>query len=134
MRIHLTFLATALLGLNTAQAAISGQSLDITVENSGKTSLACSAAFAHWFSADLGEVAPGASRSFSFGVDVKTGNVFQLNSVGDKMAVQRIWCGHKGDDWATRAEIPMERRAGVTPEPVHLRCEAGVKATRCAAP
>ncbi|GLU27441.1 MULTISPECIES: hypothetical protein [Brucella/Ochrobactrum group] len=134
MRIHLTFLATAFLSLNSANSAISEPNLDITVENSGKTSLVCSAAFAHWFSADLGEVKPGASRSFSFGVDVKTGNVFQLNSVGDKMAVQRIWCGHKGDDWSTRAEIPMERRAGVTPKAVHLVCEAGVNATRCAAP
>ncbi|OYR11392.1 hypothetical protein [Brucella thiophenivorans] len=133
MQIHIAFLATAFLGLNTASASVNNQSFDITIENSGKTPLVCSASIAHWFSADLGEVTPGASRSFSFGVDVKSGKVFQLNSVGDEMAVQRVWCGHKGNDWATRAEIPMERRAGVSPKPVRLRCAADVKTTRCAA-
>jgi len=133
MQIHITFLATAFLGLNAASASVNNQSLDITIENSGKTALVCSASIAHWFSADLGEVTPGASRSFSFGVDVKSGKVFQLNSVGDEMAVQRVWCGHKGNDWATRAEIPMERRAGVSPEPVRLRCAADAETTRCAA-
>lgn len=133
MKTHLTFLAVAILGLNTAHAAAVGQSLDITVENSGKSALVCSASIAHWFSADLGEIGPGASRSFSFGVDVKSGNVFQLNTVGNKMAVQRIWCGQKGNDWVTRAEIPMERRAGVNPEPIRLRCAADKTTTRCKA-
>ncbi|ASV87845.1 hypothetical protein CES85_3517 (plasmid) [Ochrobactrum quorumnocens] len=133
MKNHITFLAVAILGLNAASASVNSQSLDITVENSGKAALVCSASIAHWFSADLGEVAPGDSRSFSFGVDVKTGNVFQLNTVGNEMAVQRIWCGHKGNDWATRAEIPMERRAGVSPEPIRLRCTADAEKTRCTA-
>lgn len=133
MKTHLTFLATAILGLNAASAAVNDRSLDITVENSGKTALVCSASIAHWFSADLGEISPGASRSFSFGVDLKTGNVFQLNAVGNEMAVQRIWCGHKGNDWATRAEIPMERRAGVSPDPIRLRCAADATTTRCTA-
>lgn len=133
MKVHLTFLAMTVLGINVASASADGQSLDITVENSGKTALVCSASIAHWFSADLGEVTPGESRSFSFGVDVATGNVFQLNSVGNKMAVQRIWCGQKGNDWITRAEIPIERRAGVSPNPIHLRCVADTKSTRCTA-
>ncbi|MCX2699002.1 MULTISPECIES: hypothetical protein [Ochrobactrum] len=133
MKTHLTFLATAILGLNAASATANSQSLDITVENSGKSALVCSASIAHWFSADLGEVAPGASRSFSFGVDVKNGNVFQLNTVGNEMAVQRIWCGHKGNDWATRAEIPIERHSGIIPKPVHLRCAADTATTRCTA-
>lgn len=133
MKIHLTFLTVAILGLNPASAALNSESLDISVENSGKTALVCSASIAHWFSADLGEVSPGTSRSFSFGVDVKTGNVFQLNTVGVEMAVQRIWCGLKGNDWATRAEIPMERRAGISPEPIRLRCIADAAKTRCTA-
>ncbi|MBC8719899.1 hypothetical protein [Ochrobactrum sp. Marseille-Q0166] len=133
MKTHFTFLATAILGFNTASAAVDTQSLDITVKNSGKTALVCSASIAHWFSVDLGEVSPGTSQSFSFGVDVKTGNVFQLNTVGDEMAVLRIWCGHKGNDWATRAEIPMERRAGVSPKPIRLTCVANTATTRCTA-
>ncbi|MGX5668278.1 hypothetical protein ACWKW9_20155 [Rhizobium daejeonense] len=120
-----------LLTFTSAPAFSAAQMLDVAVENTGKTALSCRAAIAHWFSADLGEAAPGAKISFSFGVDVASGNVFQQNSVGDKMAVQRVWCGRKGDDWRTREEIPLERRAGVAPNPVRLRCDADGERAHC---
>jgi hypothetical protein len=134
MRSHLTFIFMAFVVSGTASASVNTQSLNITIENTGDTVLVCSAAIAHWFSADLGEISPGASRSFSFGVDVASGKVFQLNEAGDEMAVQRVWCGLKGRDWITRAEIPMDRRAGILPAPVHLRCAGARDTTRCAAP
>ncbi|QRM53269.1 hypothetical protein [Sinorhizobium sp. BG8] len=134
MRLHLLFISASLAMACSATASAATQSLDFAVENTGETTLACSAAIAHWFSADLGEIAPGANLSFSLGIDVDSGTVFQMNAVGNKMAVQRVWCGHKGDDWRTREEIPLERRAGVVPEAVHLRCAAEGDKTRCSAP
>ncbi len=127
-------LVAALLGPVAAPAWAGAQTLDITVTNTGSETLICRAAIAHWFSADLGEAAPGESLSFSFGVATETGAVFQLNEVGDQMAVQRIWCGKKGADWPTRAEIPMERRAGAAPAPVVLNCAVTGDRTLCAAP
>ncbi|MCM2395928.1 hypothetical protein NBH19_07505 [Rhizobium sp. S95] len=132
MKVYL-LLPALLLSFASAPAFSAAQMLDVAVENTGKTALTCSAAIAHWFSADLGEAAPGAKISFSFGVDVASGNVFQQNSVGDKMAVQRVWCGRKGDDWRTREEIPLERRAGVVPKPVRLQCAADGEKAHCSA-
>ncbi len=128
-------LVAALLGPIAAPAKAGAQTLEISVTNGGSETLVCRAAIAHWFSADLGEAAPGATLAFAFGVDVATGGVFQLNDRGDHMAVQRIWCGRKGADWPSRAEIPMDRRAGVAPAPVALTCAAvaGGK-TACTAP
>lgn len=131
MKVHLLVIPAFVSIIATTPALSAVQTLDFAVENTGKTALKCSAAIAHWFSADLGEAAPGASISFSLGVDVDSGTVFQKNSVGDRMAVQRVWCGIKGDDWRTRNEFPLERRAGVAPEPVRLRCAAESTKTVC---
>lgn len=133
MRSHLAFVSIIVAGASAASASATPQALEFAVENTGKTTLACNAAIAHWYSANLGDVAPGANLSFSFGIDVDTGTVFQMNTVGNKMAVQRVWCGRKGDDWQTRAEIPLERRAGVAPEPIRLRCTGDGEKTGCVA-
>ncbi|GLR22636.1 MULTISPECIES: hypothetical protein [Alphaproteobacteria] len=133
MKVRLLLVPALLSSLASTPALSAAQALDFAIENTGKAALTCSAAFAHWFSADLGEAAPGASISFSLGVDVDSGTVFQKNTVGDKMAVQRVWCGLKGDDWRTRDEIPLEHRAGVVPEPVRLRCATAGEKTRCVA-
>ena len=127
-------LVAALCGPVAAPVLAGAQTLDITVTNTGSETLLCRAAIAHWFSAELGEAAAGDSLSFSFGVVTETGAVFQLNEKGDQMAVQRIWCGRKGADWPTRAEIPMERRAGVVPAPVVLNCAVTGDKTECTAP
>jgi hypothetical protein len=128
-------LVAALAGPVAAPAMAGAQTLDIAVTNTGSETLVCRAAIAHWFSADLGEAAPGATLAFAFGVDVATGGVFQLNDRGDHMAVQRIWCGRKGADWPSRAEIPMDRRAGKVPAPIALNCAADPGGTTaCAAP
>lgn len=130
---HILLLA-ALAGPVATPALAGAQTLDITIANTGSETLRCRAATAHWFSVDMGDVSPGESLSYSFGVDVQTGGVFQLNDRGDHMAVQRIWCGEKGNDWPSRAEIRMERRAGVEPQAVRLNCASDKGKTACVAP
>lgn len=127
-------LVAALMGPVAAPACADGQKLDITVTNTGTEPLICRASIAHWFSEDLGAAGAGESLSFSFGVDMATGAVFRRNDVGDEMAVQRIWCGLKGRDWPSRAEIVLARRAGEAPAPVRLNCAGAGDSTRCAAP
>jgi hypothetical protein len=60
--------------------------------------------------------------------------VFLRNTVGDDMPVQRLWCGLKGRSWATRAEILLDRRIGVTPFPISLDCAGKGNRTTCARP
>lgn len=127
-------LVAALTGPMAAPCSAGAQTLDITVTNTGAAPLLCRASIAHWFSADLGEAGEGESLVFSFGVDLATGSVFQVNDRGDQMAVQRIWCGSKGNDWPSRAEIPMARRAGEMPAPVRLNCAVTDDRTACTAP
>ncbi|WP_421851012.1 hypothetical protein [Oricola sp.] len=127
-------LVAALFGPGAAPAqADSPQSLEITVKNSGRDALDCNASIAHWFSEDIGRIAPGESLSFSFGYALESGTIFRLNDVGDEMAVERIWCGKAGEDWATRAEIAIDRRAGKLPGPVSLSCVVSGDETLCEA-
>lgn len=135
MQFSRMLLVAALAGPGAAPALAAGpQLVEITVTNTGGTALACGAAIAHWFSEDLGRIAPGGTLGFSFGYDLETGTPFRLNEVGDRMAVQRVWCGIEGEDWVTRAEIGIDRRAGVLPAPAVLNCAAEGRETRCAAP
>ena len=122
-------------GLSGRQApAFAAQhTLEITVTNTGDTPLACNAALAHWFSEDLGEIAPGAELAISFGYDLPSGTIFRLNERGDEMAVERVWCGQSGASWASRAEVTLPREAGTAPAPIRLDCAATGAGTACTA-
>ncbi len=110
------------------------QSFDVTIKNTGESTLACDASIAHWFSNALGEISPGQTLRFTLHADAENGTVFLRNNVGDNMPVQRLWCGLKGRSWATRSEIPLERRAGEIPAAIFLDCAAQDSGTRCARP
>ncbi len=113
-------------------AAAATRPFDVAVANAGGTPLSCEASIAHWYSDSLGTAAPGEVLRFTLRADPATGAVFLTNAVGDEMPVQRLWCGPKGRSWAARAEIPLDRRAGVMPAHVSLRCTASESETTCA--
>lgn len=119
-------------GLIAMPAMAATHAFDVTIHNKGETVLACDAAIAHWYSDKLGVVAPGESLRFTLQADFDTGTIFLRNAVGDDMPVQRLWCGLKGESWATRAEIALERRAGELPKPIVLDCAGAADATNCA--
>ena len=127
-------LVAALGGLIAVPAFSDTQTVEITVKNTGATALSCQAAMAHWYSVSLGDVAPGNSLSFALGADIDSGTAFLRNTNGDEMPVQRLWCGLKGKDWATRFEIPLERRAGVALQDMTLTCTDQDGQTECSAP
>jgi len=127
-------LVAALAGLVAVPAAAATQSFDVTINNIGNTVLACDASIAHWYSNSLGDVAPGTTLHFTLRADPESGTVFLRNTVGDDMPVQRLWCGLKGQSWATRSEIALDRRIGRTPGPISLDCAGGAAGTTCARP
>jgi len=127
-------LVAALAGLVAVPATAATQSFEVAVKNTGETTLACDASIAHWYSNALGEVAPGETLRFVLRADAASGTVFLRNAVGDDMPVQRVWCGLKGQSWATRAEISLDRRIGEVPKPIVLDCAGKQTGTSCARP
>lgn len=127
-------LVAALAGLVAVPATAATQSFEVAVKNTGETVLACDASIAHWYSNALGEVAPGETLRFVLRADAASGTVFLRNAVGDDMPVQRVWCGLKGQSWATRAEISLDRRIGEVPKPIVLDCAGKPTGTSCARP
>jgi len=127
-------LVAALAGLVAVPAEAATQSFDVTIKNTGDTMLACDASIAHWFSNALGDIAPGKSLRFSLLADASDGTVFLRNATGDDMPVQRLWCGLKGQSWATRAEIALDRRIGEMPASISLDCTGNPKGTTCVRP
>lgn len=77
----------------------------IVARNAAGSEISCSAALAHWYSAELGSAAPGAMISVSFWRDPRTGALYLLNDIGDRMAVQMAWCGFAGRSWETRSVL-----------------------------
>ncbi|MCK0198927.1 hypothetical protein MWN34_18675 [Ancylobacter sp. 6x-1] len=86
--------------------------------------LACAAAIAHWYSAELGTAAPHGELSAQLWSRPKTGEVFLLNRNQDNMPVQTLWCGFAGADVSTRSDILLARRAGAVEPAIELRCTA----------
>jgi len=127
-------LVAALAGLVAVPAAAATQSFDVTINNTGDTVLACDASIAHWYSNALGDVAPGKTLVFTLRADAENGTVFLRNTVGDDMPVQRLWCGLKGQSWATRSEIALDRRIGKVPAAISLDCIGSTAGTTCARP
>lgn len=99
------------------------------VKNLSEEPLACQAAIAHWYSLEVGRVAPGASLFAELWSDPRTGAVFLLNATLDRMPVQALWCGVDGKAFTTRFDVPLARRAGQLEPAIALRC-TGLKASR----
>ncbi|HEY0276509.1 MAG TPA: hypothetical protein VGC31_10650 [Paenirhodobacter sp.] len=101
--------------------------LDYAVENTGATRLSCDVKLAHWYSDHLASLAPEATSGFALWTDATNGAVYLMNEAGDRMPVERLWCGLEGKSWETRHEIDP-RQPGTA-----LRCAATDTATDCTA-
>lgn len=81
--------------------------LVFSVRNQGPAPIACVAAVAHWFALDLGAAAAGEALRIALWRDPRNGTVYALNAEGDRLPIERLWCGIAGRSWATRAELPF---------------------------
>ena len=126
-----SFAVATLVGLSATPASSAAQPFEVSIRNTGTAVLACDASLAHWFSDTLGEIEPGETLRFILYAEVASGTVFIRNSTGQDMPVQRLWCGSKGRSWATRFEIPLNRRAGMVPAAISLECAGVGEKTTC---
>lgn len=76
----------------------------LAIRNAGTdNAIACQFLMAHWFELQFGPIAPGAEQTVALLVRPETGDVAIMNSVGDRMRLERLACGVAGanrDDWA----------------------------------
>lgn len=98
--------------------------LTVAATNEAGAEIACAAAVAHWFSVDLGAAPAGGTVRMALWRDAAKGTVFVLNAVGDRLPVERLWCGLAGRAWATRSEIALPKHAGAAAD-VTVACTGG---------
>ncbi|MBB3772588.1 hypothetical protein FHS55_003209 [Angulomicrobium tetraedrale] len=103
------------------------------IANDTDRPVACAAAIAHWYSAQIGTAAPHGRLEASLWSKPASGEVFLLNATQDRMPVQRLWCGYVGEDVSTRSEIALARRAGAPEPAIDLVCgrDGGTTALAC---
>ncbi|NPD16363.1 hypothetical protein HOY34_14280 [Xinfangfangia sp. D13-10-4-6] len=130
-------LLPALSGPLAVSAFVAQHTLEIRVANSSDSTLECGASLAHWFSKDLGRIAPQQAPhhelTIRFGYDLASGTVYERNETGDEMPVLQLWCGLAGQAWATRSDIPLPRVAGKAPAAQGYDCSVQGAAVTCRA-
>ncbi len=119
---------------NTVPAGTAGLTrLEFRIRNTGDQPLACEARLAHWYSDRLAEVAPGAEDRFELWADSGSGTVYRISVNGDRMPVERFWCGLAGASWNTRYEMVLPRHPAGGTEILALQCQAaGAQSVTCA--
>lgn len=121
-----------ILGAVDANAGMT--TLNYTIVNTGMHSISCEATLAHWYSDHLTDIAPKQSRVFTLWVDAQDGTVYRLNQYGERMPVERVWCGQKSNSWVTRFEILLPRRIGDAVHETTLQCHTDNAKTVCVTP
>ncbi|MCD1636167.1 hypothetical protein K7H91_20610 [Martelella mediterranea] len=93
--------------------------MEISVANETDTSLDCRAALAHWYSDELGRIAPGQQLTLTLWHDSKTGVLNLMNATDDRMPVEAIWC--TSDTARARLDLPM--KTGKAAAALHFSCK-----------
>lgn len=66
--------------------------VEISISNATGGQLTCDAALAHWYSEELGAIAPGARLALTLWHDRETGVLNLMNATDDRMPVEAVWC------------------------------------------
>ncbi|PVB59588.1 hypothetical protein DCO57_21565 [Labrenzia sp. 011] len=107
------------------------QQVPLDIANTGEEDMACMVSLAHWFSAEVGRAGPGEQVVGDLWSDPGSGTVYYLNGSGDRMPVERLWCGPVGRSWKGRVEIFLDRKAGKMVEPIQLKCSETMSGFSC---
>ena len=94
--------------------------VEVSVANETQAPLDCQAALAHWYSDELGRIAPGGELTLTLWHDDETGVLNLLNAGGDRMPVEAVWCA--SDIARTRLKLPMA--AGDPQAALRFSCHA----------
>ncbi len=81
----------------------------VEVLNSGTATILCQAEIAHWFGTDLASIEPGESGTLDLRFDTLSGTWATMNTRGEALPVERVWCGLKGRTYETRWNLKLDR-------------------------
>ncbi len=134
MRLVLPLFAVSMFGL--CNPAFAGQTINLAnlvpvpamIKNTGTQPILCQAEIAHWFATDLASVGPQTSASLDLRFDPGTGAWAVINSRGEALPVERVWCGIKGRTYETRQTLRLDRKL---PESIDLDCRAETSGLVC---
>jgi hypothetical protein len=107
------------------------QFVPVTIRNSGPSAISCTAEFAHWYSSEIGEAAPGAVLAIPLWFETATGAYVMLNTRRENLPVERLWCGVAGKAFATRILLPLKREAEAAEAGQVLNCAAQSNGLMC---
>lgn len=100
----------------------------ISVLNQTGVPLDCTAALAHWYSDELGHIAPGDALTLTLWHDAGTGVLNLMNTSRDRMPVEALWCFTD----AGRTRLPLQIAAGRMDATQNFACRAdGDTGLRC---
>jgi len=126
--------SSPLLAQETPHVARGTQGLDkfvIAIDNQGSQPLSCEVATAHWYSVALGDITPGATLHTVWWKNRRSGEVFILNQLLDRMPVQAFWCGQRGNSWQTRYQFILPDRRRQRPFSRVFTCREMANRTEC---
>ncbi len=95
--------------------------VEISISNATGGSLKCEVALAHWYSDDLGQIAPGDELTLTLWHDRETGVLNLMNATDDRMPVEAVWCSN--DAARTRLNLPIA--SGEAEATLRYSCHAG---------
>ena len=101
--------AAAALGLLAyLSAAAAAEPLALRIRNDTPAPLRCVLLLAHWYSEEVGPVAPGGSAGLALESGLPDGTVVRRNNLARAMAVEGLYCLTGEADGAERASVPLE--------------------------
>lgn len=95
--------------------------VELSIVNGTGVSLDCEAALAHWYSDELGHIAPGEELRLTLWHDPETGVLNLMNTTNDRMPVEALWCSTN----AARVRLDLPIAAGKMEATLRFYCRAG---------
>ena len=108
--------------------------VELLVTNRASAAMVCTAALAHWYSENLGEIPPQGTLPVTLWHDPKTGVINLLNASNDRMPIEAIWCGLAGNMSETRSRLLLPFAIGPASHQLLRICAQGAGAQITCAP
>lgn len=94
----------------------------VQIRNQSNTAITCQAALAHWYSADLGQIAPEVALTVTLWQNPETGQFNLLNKDRDRMPVEALWCAPENDPTEVRTRLDLPIHAGPAAPNLSFAC------------
>ncbi|MEQ8479764.1 MAG: hypothetical protein RIC18_03830 [Hoeflea sp.] len=94
--------------------------VELFIANATGGAVECKAALAHWYSDDLGQVAPGDELKVTLWHDRETGVLNLMNATDDRMPVEAVWCSNG----AARTRLSLPIASGKSDATLRYSCQA----------